>query len=142
MHNPIGRLFSQYGQKRKPNILILSHDEKWESALCKLNINLYRIKLGNAGWDEQYERPENHYILPENTIEPQINYDVLIIPNHKYPQQLVQQISQSVQIPTIQVNDIGLEKLPDESWIENIDPSTDKFTEEWDKKLTQIKGKI
>lgn len=141
MHNPIELLMQKYANN-KIVALTFPHKEIWEIALCKLGIDLYRINLGGSSWDENYKRPENHYIMPENTIEPQINYSVLIIPHHQYPEQLVSQIHQAVNLPTIQVNDVNMKELPEAGWIENIDPSTVEFGQEWDKKFKQIRGML
>ena len=138
MNNKLSKLFSNYADCQK-SLLTMPHRESFEIELCKTGYDVYRINIG-LQWNQEVPRPDNHYILPEGVIPNYIEYDVFLVPRHDYDEQIVQQISSSVQAPTIQVDDIGA--VPDETqypfgWAKNISESSEEFVAYWKMILNQ-----
>lgn len=138
MTNKLSKMFSNYANCKK-SLLTMPHRELFEVELCKTGYDVYRINMG-IKWDQKVPRPDNHYILPEGVIPNYIEYDIFLVPHHNYDEQIVQQISSSIQVPTIQVDDIGA--IPDKTqypfgWAKNISESSQEFVEYWKMILNQ-----
>ena len=131
-------IFSLYADTKIP-ILIMPHGEDFDLALCDLGYEVYRVNIGEE-WNQEINRPENHYILPIGEIKKCINYAAFIVPCHKYEPKIVQSISDGLNIPTIQVDDIGAIKDGDPvpfGWAKNIEPSSPEFKNYWSELLEQ-----
>lgn len=112
------------------NLLVMPSKEDFEIALCKTGSNIYRVNLGTK-WDESKERPDNHFILPEASINNIITYDFLIIPNQHYPQEILSKIVQYIQTKVIRVVPDAPEHVSGAA--KDFDTYDDKFVEYWNK---------
>jgi glutaredoxin len=117
----------------------MPHRETFEIELCKTGYDVYRINTG-VQWNQKSPRPDNHYILPEGVIPNYIAYDIFLIPHHQYDDHIIKQISSNIQVPTIQVDDIGA--VSDGSqypfgWAKNISESSEEFVAYWKMILKQ-----
>ena len=100
--------------KDKYNILTFDTHERYQSQLCKTGHNFYSFRYdGCKVWDENYaKRPENYYILPNNTIFNWLNFD-FILTQSKFGQfQATQNINQTLSLPVLNLE----HTLPISSW--------------------------
>ena len=87
--NKLKRIISKSNtdpEKKVCNSIIFTTNEEYEQKLCKTEHNFYAFSSEQLKkWDEEeYERPENYFILPDNEIPIWIN-DVVIV-QHKLGQ--------------------------------------------------------
>lgn len=125
-------VFSIYGQKKKA-ILVMPYSEDFDLALCDLGYEVYRVNTGEE-WNQDISRPDNHYILPLGEIKKCIHYSIFVVPCHKYDPNIVENISQNLNIPTIQVDDIGAIKDGDPvpfGWAKKIETNNPEFKSYW-----------
>ena len=129
MNNVISHMFSCCSHDHDLNILVMPCSEDFDIQLAELGFNIYRINLQN-NWDENKARPSNHFILPEGTLHMMVKYDIFIIPNLPYDQEMLAKIAQAASTKIIQVKDI---KEGQESFgiARDIEPSDEKFKDYW-----------
>ena len=109
-------------KKDKYNILTFDTHERYQSQLAKTGHNFYSFRYdGCKEWDENYARkPENYYVLPNNTIFNWLDFD-FILSQSKFGQfQASQNINQQLHLPVVSLE----HTLPIPSWP---DQQTDGF---------------
>ena len=100
--------------KGKYNILTFDTHERYQSQLCKTGHDFYSFRYDNCKvWDENYaKRPENYYVLPNNTIFNWLDFD-FILTQSKFGQfQATQNINQTLSLPVLSLE----HTLPISSW--------------------------
>ena len=136
-HNRINKMFLHYANKKK-SLITMPHTESFEVELCKTGFDVYRINTGAEKWNKEVARPENHFILPIGEIPSYINFNIFLVPSHSYDENIVQQISSGIRLPTIQIDDI--QAIPPGKpfpfgWAKNIDESSKDFIDYWKETL-------
>lgn len=130
--NRIENMFLSYADLQK-SIITMPHRESFEIELCKTGYDVYRIHTGSQ-WNQEVKRPDNHYILPQGVIPNYIKYNLFLVPCHDYDSAMIQNIANQLQVPTIQIDDIGAIPNNQEEpfgWAKNIPEDSDKFVEYW-----------
>ena len=106
--NKLKRIISKSNadpEKKVCNSIIFTTNEEYEQKLCKTEHNFYAFSSEQLKkWDEEeYERPENYFILPDNEIPIWTNFDVVIV-QHKLGQYAAgRQVSELLELPLIVV---------------------------------------
>ena len=106
--NKLKRLISKSNvdpEKKVCNCIVFTTNEEYEQKLCKTDHNFYAFSSEQLKkWDEEeYDRPENYFILPENEIPIWVNFDVVIV-QHKLGQYAAgKQVSNLLESPLIVV---------------------------------------
>ena len=103
-------------KKDKFNILTFDTHERYQSQLCKTGHNFYSFRYDNCKvWDDNYaKKPDNYYILPNNSIFGWIDFD-FILSQSKFGQfQASQSINQQLSLPVVSLE----HTLPIPSWPE------------------------
>lgn len=117
MNNQIISILNKsFGAKEKYNILTFDTHERYQTQLCKTGHNFYSFRYENCKeWNTDYsEVPENHYILPKNSIISAIDFD-FILSQSKFGQfQASHQINRSLRVPIVSLE----HTLPIENWPE------------------------
>lgn len=101
-------------KKKKYNILTFDTHERYQTQLCKTGHNFYSFRYdGCKEWDSKYAPvPENHYILPKNSLIGGIDFD-FILSQSKFGQfQVASQINRTLRLPIISLE----HTLPIPSW--------------------------
>lgn len=142
MYNSIEKIFQRYGNKEPIKIITIPSTEAFEVELCKTLAEVYVINNGRT-WNTEYERPENHFLLSENQVNMEVQYDLFIVPSLSVPPQVVSQVMQRLQVPMVVVNDREDEASVKEreGMAKNIPPSSPEFVSYWSdiiNKLTRI----
>lgn len=135
--NRINTMFLHYADVKK-SVITMPHTESFEVELCKTGYDIYRLNVNNEPWSEDVPRPENHFILSHGDIPSYINYNLFLVPCHKYDENIVKNVSEILNIPTIQVDDI--QAIPPGrpcpfGWAKNIDESSKDFVSYWKETL-------
>jgi hypothetical protein len=100
--------------KDKYNILTFDTHERYQQQLCKTGHDFYSFRYENCKrWDESYAKiPDNHYLMPDNSITASIGFD-FILSQSKFGQfQASQHINQRFKLPVISLE----HTLPISSW--------------------------
>jgi glycosyltransferase involved in cell wall biosynthesis len=103
-------------KKDKFNILTFDTHERYQSQLCKTGHNFYSFRYDNCKvWDDDYaKKPDNYYILPNNSIFGWIDFD-FILSQSKFGQfQVSQNINQQLRLPVVSLE----HTLPIPNWPE------------------------
>tara|TARA_B100001778_G_scaffold333971_1_gene343842 strand:- start:624 stop:1622 length:999 start_codon:yes stop_codon:yes gene_type:complete len=103
-------------KKEKYNILTFDTHERYQSQLCKTGHNFYSFRYDNCKeWDTSYAPvPENHYILPANSVITGLEFD-FILSQSKFGQfQVAHQLASTFDIPILSLE----HTLPIPSWPE------------------------
>ena len=90
-------------KKEKYNILTFDTHERYQSQLCKTGHNFYSFRYDNCKeWDTSYAPvPENHYILPANSVITGLEFD-FILSQSKFGQfQVAHQLASTFDIPIL-----------------------------------------
>lgn len=106
--NKLKRLISKSNinlEKKVCNCIIFTTNEEYEQKLCKTDHNFYAFSSEQLKkWDhEEYKKPDNYFILPENEIPIWTNFDVVIV-QHKLGQYASgRKISNLLELPLVVV---------------------------------------
>ena len=107
-------LNKSFQKKEKYDILTFDTHERYQTQLCKTGHNFYSFRYKDCKrWDASYgEIPDNHHILPENSIPSATDFD-FIISQSKFGQfQATQSINQHLRIPVVSLE----HTLPIPNW--------------------------
>ena len=110
----ISILNKSFQKKDKYDILTFDTHERYQTQLCKTGHNFYSFRYQDCKkWDTSYgEIPENHYVLPENSIPSAVDFD-FIISQSKFGQfQAADTINQHLRIPVVSLE----HTLPISNW--------------------------
>ena len=102
--------------KDKYDILTFDTHERYQTQLCKTGHNFYSFRYQDCKkWDTSYgDIPENHYVLPENSIPSATDFD-FILSQSKFGQfQAAQSINQHLRLPVVSLE----HTLPIPNWPE------------------------
>ena len=100
--------------KEKYNILTFDTHERYQTQLCKTGHNFYSFRYEKCKeWDDSYaKKPENYYILPDNSVLTGIDFDI-ILSQSKFGQfQVASQINSNFNLPLISLE----HTLPIPNW--------------------------
>jgi glycosyltransferase involved in cell wall biosynthesis len=102
--NPVQHILHRASPHEKLNILCGSTHERQNSVLAKTGHNFYAIRPNKEfkTWDERYGKmPENYIQLPDNTLPPNLCFD-LVLSQHKFGQfQYLAPLSQQMHLPLV-----------------------------------------
>ena len=131
MYNNIEKIFQRYLNTEALKIIMLPSRESFEVELCKTGADIYVIN-NERSWDEKYDRPSNHFILPLSSINTELNYDLFIVPSMDYSKDTIHQVQSRLIIPTIIVDDKNSYQGKEVYGIaKNIPESSPDFLEYW-----------
>jgi len=102
--------------KDKYDILTFDTHERYQTQLCKTGHNFYSFRYKDCKkWDTSYgDIPDNHYVLPENSIPSATDFD-FILSQSKFGQfQAAHSINQHLRLPVVSLE----HTLPIPSWPE------------------------
>lgn len=115
MNNQIVSILNKsFTKKDKYNILTFDTHERYQTQLCKTGHNFYSFRYsGCKKWNDEYgKKPENYYVLPENSIVSGLEFD-MILSQSKFGQfQASSQINQTLRLPIVSLE----HTLPIPSW--------------------------
>jgi len=115
MNNQVVSILNKsFSKKEKYNILTFDTHERYQTQLCKTGHNFYSFRYTNCKkWNADYSKvPENHYILPENSIPSAVDFD-FILSQSKFGQfQASQQINSQLRLPIVSLE----HTLPIPNW--------------------------
>lgn len=101
-------------KKDKYNIITFDTHERYQTQLAKTGHNFYIFRHdGGKEWDKSYgDMPDNHYVMPQNSIQAGIDYD-FIISQSKFGQfGISQNINSIFKLPLVSLE----HTLPIPSW--------------------------
>lgn len=118
MHNQVANIIRKIGneKKEKYNILTFNTHERYQGQLAKTGHNFYAFTYENGkDWFPGHgHKPDNHYILPKNTL-PSIDFDFILSQSKFGQYQISQQINDYLKLPVISLE----HTLPISSWPPN-----------------------
>lgn len=130
---------------RKYNILTFATHERYQTIMAKTGHNFYGfITEGIKVWNDDYgKRPENFYVLPEETLYRGIKFD-FILSQSKFGQfQVSKLINDKLNLPVISLEHTAPTSVLKPEWLEEIKMMSgdiNVFISEWSKDQWQIQS--
>ena len=96
-------IVNKYDKKDKYNILTFNTHERYQTQMAKTGHNFYAFNYPNGkSWlKEHAPMPENYYQLPESSIFPGLNFDLILVQSKFGQFQTVANINQRLQLPVV-----------------------------------------
>lgn len=96
-------IVSEYDKKDKYNILTFNTHERYQTQMAKTGHNFYAFNhQGGKSWFKEHApMPENYYQLPENSIFPGLDFDLILVQSKFGQFQTVANINQRLQLPVV-----------------------------------------
>jgi glycosyltransferase involved in cell wall biosynthesis len=130
---------------RKYNILTFATHERYQTIMAKTGHNFYGfITEGIKVWNDDYgKRPDNFYVLPEETLYRGIKFD-FILSQSKFGQfQVSKLINDKLNLPVISLEHTAPTSVLKPEWLEEIkimSGDINVFISEWSKDQWQIQS--